>query len=322
VNSAAHSIANRDGWLLSLYQSFDPERLVSGRPPVLIVPGYGMNSYIFSYHPRGLSLEGFLAQAGFEVWRVDLRGQGRSRAIGGGDRYRLADLALTDLPAAIDGVLERTRTGAGKVHLIGASLGGTLIYLYAALRRDPRIGAIVAMGSPVRWVEIHPALRLAFSSPFLAGLVRVRGTRRLAEVVLPRVLRHVPWLLAAYINPAITDLEATSEMVKTVEDPNRHINREIAHWICDRDLIVRGTNLSEAIAAIDRPLLCVLASHDGIVPRETALFPYHRVASARKAILEVGAPSLAVAHADLFVSNEAHERVFRPIASWLAEMGD
>jgi len=322
MRTIEHFIPNDDGWHLSTFQSWDESRLVKGRRPVLIVPGYGMNSFIFSYHPRGLSLEGYLAQAGFEVWRVDLRGQGRSVSVGGGQNYALEDLALTDLGAAVRGALERSRTGADRADVIGASLGGTIMFIHATLCAEHRMGSLVAMGSPVRWIDIHPVVKLAFSSPALVGMVRLRGTRKIAEFALPHLVRRTPWLLSIYMNASITDTTAASEMVKTVEDPNRHINREIARWIRDRDLVVRGVNVSEALSSIEQPLFCVLAAGDGIVPRRTAEFPYHAVRSKDKRLLEVGTTELAVAHADLFVSNEAHARVFEPIASWLAEQGE
>src|SRR4051812_19143422 len=128
-----------------------------------------MNSFIFSYHPHGESLEGYLAHAGFEVWRVDLRAQGKSVSIGGGHSFGLEDLPDTDLHAAIAGALERSRTGQGRADVIGASLGGTIVFLHAALRRDNRLGSIIAMGSPVRWVDIHPMLKVTFGSPTLVG---------------------------------------------------------------------------------------------------------------------------------------------------------
>src|SRR5215217_590996 len=99
MKTIEHLVPNEDGWQLSLSQSWDADRLVRGRSPVLIVPGYGMNSFIFSYHPRGPSLEAYLVEAGHEVWRADLRGQGKSISIGGGPDYHLEDLALTDLGA-------------------------------------------------------------------------------------------------------------------------------------------------------------------------------------------------------------------------------
>jgi pimeloyl-ACP methyl ester carboxylesterase len=319
MKTLEHFVPNHDGWHLSLFQTWDEERLVPGRRPVLIVPGYGMNSFIFSYHPRGESLEGYLARAGFEVWRVDLRAQGKSVSVGGGESFGLEDLALTDLTVALTAALERSQTGASRADVIGASLGGTIVFLHAALQRENRLGSIVAMGSPVRWVDIHPALKLAFSVPALVGLVRLRGTRKMAAFALPHLVRRLPSVLSIYMNSSITDVSA--EMVNTVEDPNRHINREIAYWIRAKDLIVRGKNLSEEIRRLQNPLLCVLARGDGIVPRRTAEFPYLTAGSKVKQLLEVGTDERAMAHADLFVSNGAQEGVFAPIAGWLAAQG-
>lgn len=319
MKTIEHLVPNGDGWLISLFQTFREDRLVPGRRPILIVPGYGMNSFIFSYHPHGLSLEGYLAEAGFEVWRVDLRGQGASRSIGGGDAYGLEDLALTDLDVAIRAALERSRTRADRVDLIGASLGGTIMFIHAVLMKDPAVGSLVALGSPVRWVDVHPAIKVAFSWPALVGAVRFRGTRKLAEFALPRLAQRTPWLLSIYMNPDITDTSAAAQMVKTVEDPNRHVNKQIAHWIRDRDLLLRGVNISEGLAKVKAPLLCVSALGDGIVPRRTAGFPYEAVGSSDKRLIEVGDDHIAMAHADLFISSEAHVRVFEPLATWLAD---
>jgi pimeloyl-ACP methyl ester carboxylesterase len=330
VRTEEHRIPNGDGWELSLFQSFSERRLVPGRNPVLIVPGYGMNSFIFSYHPRGLSLEQYLVEQGFEVWRADLRAQGASRPLAPPtsararaaiERFGLEDLALTDLAVTVDAVLERSRAGGERVDLIGASLGGTLVFMLAVLRPEHRLGSLVALGSPVRWLDVHPVLRLAFSSPMLVGLVRFRGTRRLAELALPLLARHTPWLISIYMNPSITDTTAAREMVKTVEDPNRFINRQIARWIRERDLVIEGVNVSEGLWRVTRPLLCVIASGDGIVPRTTAELPYHRVGSPIRRLLTVGDDVVSLAHADMFVSNEAHRRVFEPLARWLAAPG-
>jgi pimeloyl-ACP methyl ester carboxylesterase len=252
------------------------------------------------------------------VWRVDLRGQGDSvRLAGGGEDYTLEDLALTDVGATVRAVLARTVTGKDRVDVIGASLGGTLMFAHAVLEPAHRFGAMVSMGGPVRWVSIHPILRALFAWPALVGRVQVRGTRKMAERALPLLVRRAPWLLSIYMNPALTDTSAAREMVRTVEDPNRRVNRQIAEWIRDRDLVLRGTNISEGLRRLAQPLLCLLAHGDGIVPRDTAAFPFHQVASRDKALLEVGSREVALAHADLFVSNEAHARVFRPLADWL-----
>lgn len=320
MKTIEHKVPNDDGWVLSVHQTWSEERLVRGRAPVLIVPGYGMNSFIFSYHPHGLSLEGYLAEAGFEVWRADLRAQGGSRSIGGGENFSMADLAMTDVSAVVDAVLERTQTTESTVSVLGASLGGTLMFIHAALNPNHHFGAMVSIGSPVRWVKVHPLLAVLFKSPELAGSLRVTGTRALAGVALPLLARFAPWILSIYMNPEITDTSAVHDLIKTVEDPNRHINREIARWFNARDLVIRGVNVSDALPTMTAPFLCVLASHDGIVPRATAAYAFEHIGSKNRSILEVGSNEIAMAHADLFVSSEAHERVFRPLAAWLAAL--
>ncbi len=314
-----HRVPNGEGYELAISQAWDPQKLVPGRPPVLIVPGYGMSSFIFSFHPNGPSFERFLADAGFEVWRVDLRGQGESERQGGSDVYGLADLARADVGAVVGAILDRTRTRMDRADVIGCSLGGTIALLHVALTRDHRVAKMVAMGTPVRWIKVHPMVRAAFFSPWLVGKVPVRGARSLAQVVLPQAARLAPDLLRVYLNPDIVDLGAAREMVRTVEDPNRHVNREIAQWIKDRDLRTSGVNLSDALRRMEEPLLVVIANGDGIVPRETAEFVLEASAARVKRRLDVGTPSLRMAHADMFVSNHAQERVFLPIARWLAD---
>ncbi len=316
--------ATPDGWLLSMRRttSSAPQGLTATAPrrPVLIVPGYGMNSFIFGYHPRGRSIEGHLAWRGHEVWSVDLRGQGRSRPSPGAApaRFGLADLALVDVNAAVRHVLEHTRTGATTVDVIGVSLGAALMFAHAVVNRDERLGSLVSFGGPLRWERVHPALALAFRSPALAGALPFRGTRALARLALP-LLAKVPSLLSVYLNPAISDVSRAEELVKTVEDPVPQVNREIAEWIRDRDLTVRGVNVTEGVTALENPLLCVVAMGDGIVPPETARSPFGLSKARSKHVLEVGHAGMRVAHADLFISNDAHSLVFDPVARWLGE---
>jgi hypothetical protein len=166
---------------------------------------------------------------------------------------------------------------------------------------------------------VHTAIKVAFAWPTLVGLVRFKGTRRFAGFALPQLARRAPWVLSIYMNPEITDTRAAAEMVRTVEDPNRHVNRQIAQWIGARDLVIRGVNVSEGLRALQNPLLAISALGDGIVPRATAAFPYAVWGGTDKQLIEVGTEQIAMAHADLFISSEAHARVFEPLAAWLRE---
>lgn len=321
---------NGAGWRLQLYRA--SKGAVRGKKPVLIVPGYGMNSHLFDFHPEGASLVEYLAQRGLEVWRVDLRGQGAATYVGekrktavpvpAPDNFRLDDLAVTDLGAALGAVLEHSDTGRDRVDVVGASLGGTLMFAHAALSGTARIGGMVAIGSPVRWVKVNPLLQLLSTSPGLVGNIRFKGTRRMASLLLPPMVRYAPSLLKMYLNPSLTDTSNLSaaefnKLMSTVENPNRYLNRQIAVWIHRRDLTLRRRNLSEALQYIDRPSLTIIASHDGIVPPATARYAHDKLGHKDKTLIEVGSATVMAAHADLFISKLAESRVYAPMAEWL-----
>jgi pimeloyl-ACP methyl ester carboxylesterase len=309
---------NHDGWRLGLKRTIAPGRLDPKRRPLMIVPGFGMNAFIFGYHPRGRSMERCLAEAGFEVWAADLRNQGESRCDGGSTRYGLRELGITDVGAAIDFILSNTGTRAKAVDAVGCSLGATLIFIQAALAESPRIGTLVSMGGALRWDDVHPLIRAVFKSPTLVGLIPFAGTRQLAAATLP-LFKHVPWLLSIYLNPKIVDLSKSRELARTVEDPNRHLNRDLAVWLNRGDAIIEGRNLTEEFAARVRcPLLSVVALGDGIVPQRSAMSAHIHGRMAVKDVIEVGSADVHIAHADLFVSDYAEDWLFRPMGEWLA----
>ena len=312
-----HFAPNNDGWELALRRCVAPDSLDVGRRPLLIIPGYGMNSYIFDYHPNGPSMMESLATQGFEVWTVDLRNQGRARNVGGHDEYQLGDIGCTDVPAALDYILDHTATNGDRVDGLGCSLGGSYLFIYASCVPGHRLGALVAMGAPLRWLDVHPAIRFAFGSPWLAGQLRMKYTRELAGFLFPLALR-VPQLLRMYMYTDHVDTSRPDLLVETVDDPNRHLNRELALWMKRGDLVIRGLNVTEAFGKVDLPLLAVVADADGIVPEATAMSAYEHSGARRKDVLRIGGPGRHYAHANLFIGNHAQDDVFRPVGSWLA----
>jgi hypothetical protein len=147
-------------------------------------------------------------------------------------------------------------------------------------------------------------------------MLAIRGVRPFARLAMP-VLTRMPKLLEVYLHPEIVDTSRMKEMIQTVENPNRTLNRQIAEWVKRGDLVIRGVNVTEAVADVKNPLLVVLSNADGIVPEATALSAHRKMGSSVKDILCVGTPEVPVAHADLFVSDIAQEWVFEPLAQWL-----
>ncbi len=314
-------VDNRAGWRLAVTRTFD-HKLVENertarRRPLIIVPGYGMNSFIFGFHPNGPPMVECFARRGLEAWTVDLRGQGRSIRARGTNRYGIADLAIEDLGAAIEFVLANTETHAKKVDLVGCSLGTALSFTHVASVPEAPVHALVSMAGVVTWKGAHPMVKIAFGAPTLAGLYRLKNTRRIARLALPIVAWAAPSLLSVYLNERSTDLSQAARMVQTVEDPHPVINREIAEWIRRGDLVVRDVNISAKLPSMKNPFLCVVGNHDGIVPPETSRATFDAIGSTHKELLLVGDSDLPIAHADLFLCKGAQERVFAPIADFL-----
>jgi pimeloyl-ACP methyl ester carboxylesterase len=251
------------------------------------------------------------------VWTVDLRGQGRSIRARGNNRYSIGDLAVEDLGAAIRHALATTETGSTKVDLVGCSLGTALSFAHVAVVADAPVHALVAMAGLVTWREAHPLLRLAFGSPKVAGLLRMKNTRRLARVALPVLTRVAPSMLSVYLNERSTDLSQAARLVQAVEDPHPVINREIAEWIRRGDLVVRGVNVSERLPEMKNPFMCIVANNDGIVLPATARHTFEKIGSVQKEILFVGDTEMPIGHADLFLCKGGQTRIFAPIADFL-----
>jgi len=213
----------------------------------------------------------------------------------------------------------RLETGQDKVDLVGCSLGATMVYAYLAHHtEDHGVGQVIAMGGPLRWDDPHLAVRIAFSSARLAGLLPVKGTRLLARAALPLLVR-VPSLLGLYMNADRIDLSRADQLVNTVEDPVPFINRQVARWIKAGDLIVGGVNVTHALPRVVGPdVLCVLANRDGIVPPAAARSVETILGADRVHVLEVGEDDAWYAHADLFIGDSCQQDVFEPMRAWLA----
>ncbi len=275
-----------------------------------------MNAFIFRYHPRGRSFMEHLLDLGFDPWSVDLRGLSTAKPPPGRPTWGLADQAFVDLPATFRWISRHT--GHERVHAIGCSLGGALLYGYGSAVAEHRIDRLVTMGTPLRWTTASNLVAAFSRLAPLFGQLRMPGTRHLARWLLPVGVKAAPKLMSIYLNPALTNTDDASELSRTVEDPDPAVNQELARWIRDRDLTLGGVNVSTSLRNFHRPLLVVVGNGDRICPPEVALAAVDLAGGPTRA-LRVGTDAERVAHADLFISDLAPERIFTPIANFLRE---
>lgn len=310
-----------DGWRLDVRCYRHESAFDVTKPPLLFIPGYGMNSFILGYHPSDVSMVEYLASCGHEVWTANLRGQGDASTHGTKD-IGFAQLALIDIPTVRDHVLEHSQTEHQRVVWIGCSLGASMLYAYLAHHpEDHAAWSMIAIGGPLRWNKVHPLLKVAFRSPKLASLIPFKGTRKLAQLALP-VVRHIPDALSIYMNARRIDLSEPHMMTQTVDDPVPWLNLQIAHWIHQRELRVDGVTVSDVLSTIDDvPILCVIANKDGIVPPETALSVLDVMPAPHSEVIVAGDDRHWYAHADLFIGQDARRHVFEPMANWIDDFG-
>jgi pimeloyl-ACP methyl ester carboxylesterase len=276
-----------------------------------------MNDFILSFHPNSQSIVESLAEDEFEVWTANLRQQGQSLNERGHLDYGFKELSLVDLPTVFTLVKAKTQTQHDHVHAVGCSLGASILFGYLAHHQTNHpLCSLVSIGGPLRWSDVHPLVKVVFQSPGLAGFIPVHGVRPTVQAVLP-LLTSVPDLLSLYLNTGHVDLEKLPALTETIENPNRRLNRQIAHWMNQKYLEVAGVNVVEAMTNINLPLLSIYGNEDGVVPPGSALSIAEFIGSDNISTHEVGDSEDWYAHADLFIAENAKEDVFNPLVEWL-----
>jgi pimeloyl-ACP methyl ester carboxylesterase len=149
------------------------ERGDSSSPPVVLIPGWGCSVYTYNRNMPAL------ADAGFRVIAVDLKGHGLSDKPLASDEYTIESLIehLRDILDALE---------LDCPALVGHSLGGSLIYHFAS--RYPERALCLGMLSPVGLKGV-PLMRLyRFLTPAaLTPLIRKIKPRVIVTLALMRV---------------------------------------------------------------------------------------------------------------------------------------
>ena len=154
-----HHVDAGGGWQVALHR-VRPSPGAEPRP-IPVILGHGIAMCRRCWHlTEELSLARHLADRGHDVWIAEYRGYADSRHSGDGRAWDFAvdDHIQRDAPALIEGVCERT--GAERVHWVGHSMGGIILYGYAQAHGTDRLARVVTVGSPVRMGRVAGHLKL------------------------------------------------------------------------------------------------------------------------------------------------------------------
>ncbi|XP_074037777.1 gastric triacylglycerol lipase [Leptinotarsa decemlineata] len=169
-----HSVTTEDGYILRMHRiprGRNEYKNDKSKPAILLIHGMlsGSADWLLLGPERSLGYQ--LADAGFDVWLGNNRGNTWSRNHVRLDPnidlkqfwdFSFEDCGRYDLPAKIDFIIEKT--GQKKIFFIGHSQGTTEFFAMAALRPDynNKIALMTAF-APVAYLEnlISPLLKLA-----------------------------------------------------------------------------------------------------------------------------------------------------------------
>lgn len=134
-NGTGVCFATRDGWILQGHE-YNPN--ASGAPTVLLL--HGLNEQHGQYH----DLAHRLAERGWRVLAMDLRGHGDSIHRVSGEQRTVDSFTNQDLYAALDDLNASQRyLGSPPAAIVGASVGANLALVHAA--DNPEVEALVLL---------------------------------------------------------------------------------------------------------------------------------------------------------------------------------
>ena len=288
--------------------------------PVILIHGLLVDSRFLDFGRA--SLAEYLAEAGFDVWNLSLRGTGRSlNPLGWGKKpWTLDDILRDDLPAVIEYV--KKTTGSSEVFVVGYELGGALALAHAGKVGDHGVAGIVGIAAPMSfdsreqdWLDIllkldrQPILRNALLYWNSSGMSRLvflvpgfEDSLYNPGNVTPPVRKALQETLLISVNPGVLD-----QLVTTV----------------DKDEFVSADGASsyrDGLSNIRIPVLLIGGAADPIAPPEALRKVYSELASKDRDLMIFWSDpdeDIRYGHLDLILGKNARNEVFPLIRRWL-----
>jgi pimeloyl-ACP methyl ester carboxylesterase len=261
----------------------------------------------------GVSWMEYIAQAGYDVWLVDVRGYGRSTRPAAMDQpaaqnppFAFTEDGAADVAAAADFI--RKRRGVAKINLIGWSWGTAIMSLYASTNSD-KVNKLV-LYAPV-WLRTTASLVSAGPGPTPAYRVvdmSAAKTRWLAGVAPEKQKDLIPpgWFEAWAAATVASDPWGAKQNPPVVRAPNGVVVDGQRYWSAGKP----GFDP----AGIRVPVLLVKAEWDADTPAYMAqnLFP-KLVNAPYKRYIEIGEGTHTV------IMEKNRMQLFRSVQQFLDE---
>jgi polyhydroxyalkanoate synthase len=299
------------------------------RAPVLLVHGYAQNRY--AWHLSRRSFSAYLVEAGYDVFTADLRGAGRSRALGAPAPRHVEELVFEDVPAALDEIARAS--GERSAFIIGHSLGAAIACAVAG-RSPERVRGVVTLAGLYFFAKKSRLLRaLGGAATALREALPIHlrddlplPTDRVGRfLALSRAAWDSPLSLLAPLSawaPRSVEPEVLVESIRRSFEP-----ASLGITLCLARMAAGGAFCDTSgrclLAPFERrsvPLLAACGACDSLIALEDARGAYDRSAARDKTLLYLDGSAehgRGFGHIDIVMGREAPALVWPAIRAWL-----
>lgn len=306
------------------------KRPLSGsiRGAVLLLHGFACTRY--AWHLSRRSFSAYLASRGYDVWNLELRGHGLSRAYGSRLPKRFEDYVNEDVPAVAKALAE---AGHRRFFLLGHSMGGALAYA-AAPDLGLRARGVVTLSGVFRWGG--GALLIRAATPLLHAVERLHRAVG-AGAGLPLYANLVGEVVALNlwaIEAGIVKIPAEGWAPHSIEQPvlrewlKRALDRTSAailatmgRWAWTGEFTDSESRCDYAArwARCGVPSLVIAGDRDRLADAEADVRPAFEAATGDRSFRMFGRcrDGVEFGHVDLVIGRAAPKLVWPTIGDWL-----
>lgn len=313
-------VMTQDGVRLSLRNIVSKRELI--KYPVLLVPDFFLNSDVFFSGPEG-GLARYLAKRGFEVWTINLRGQGKSlvfpKSSEQSSDWCFEDWLEVDIPLALSEIAKNS--GKEKVIIIGHGLGGTLALL-AGSKYPERVASVIGLGSPGNlWRSPNRLISsvLEHKSKIPSSPIKVQDY---LDMTAPFQSQQGFWDILLFNDSGFEEAQARDFFGDKTNFVPPCILQKLADWYDRGHLYDKngGRDLLENIGGFAQPVLLIAGKLDHLYCPGEVLIAYDSVPSEDKEFFiasRVNRLSADYGHLGLLTGPSADRDIYRYILRWV-----
>ncbi|MEE2788315.1 MAG: alpha/beta hydrolase [Myxococcota bacterium] len=320
--SERHFGRTNDGWTIALHRR-RASWGTSAQPPILLCHGLGANRFNLDA-PGPRSIARWLANEGFDVWVIELRGAGLSSRPSSKNQlqwnWTFDDYVNHDIPTALD-VIERV-TGHRKVHWLGHSLGGMVAYAFVINHGNHRLQSIATVGSPSFSRLGNDVFDRIAGFRKLVGLVRRLPYERSGYLLVPTVPIFKETLGWLFGHPRNLESRTLRQLLTRLpSDLPTSLIMQLGDWYVDGGFTDSSgqKSYSKALATIEAPTLLIVGNKDFLTPPADIQYVYDALSSSEKKLVVLSRANgcrYDYGHIDPILGRYAQDEVWPLIKGW------